>query len=413
MCSVHFTSCLISCTLTFAYRTLQFLLFKPGIVHGLFHKSDLSLDAVIKFFGAGFIVATPMAFLAEIIILNVLLGFYYAIALVVSVLAGDGVSLWIYDEYKYFMAIADILQAYLVAAASEEICKYYTFRSVEHPDLIFLTGLDRDAQDVKARIGGGEAYPYSSNNASSLDCRTGTFESTFSNKSKKSKKNHRGVSPSPIEKAQSFLSMRKGLQSDDTDIELDIRTVRQRAAAVTTAMISTAVGLACAENFIYVFFLSGSNTQEEIAMLLFRSIFPVHALCAGMQSIGVIKKFLEEGEAANNVGVGRIVFPAIMLHGSFDSVLMLINSYVDIIADMDDDANNNYDQVLINTVAACSVIGVMIIGTIWYWMQNRLQKARLKGLELLLLAKVGQLPGTPGDANTRPSREEDGKLELL
>ena len=66
---------------------------------------------------------------------------YYAIALVVAVLAGGGIGVWIYDDYKYFMAFADIVQAYLVAAASEEICKYYTFRSVEHPDLIFLTGL--------------------------------------------------------------------------------------------------------------------------------------------------------------------------------------------------------------------------------------------------------------------------------
>lgn len=391
----------------------------PGVVHGLFHKSDLSLDAVIKFFGAGFIIATPMAFLVEIIVVNILMAIYYAIALVVAVLAGGGIGVWIYDDYKYFMAFADIVQAYLVAAASEEICKYYTFRSVEHPDLIFLTGLDRTTHDAKARIGGGEAYPYSSNNASSLECRTGTFESSFSRKSNKTKKNHRGVSPGgPIEKVQSFLSIRKRFNDDDTDIELDIRTVRQKAAAVTTAMISTAVGLACAENFIYVFFLSGSNTQEELAMLLLRSIFPVHALCAGIQSIGVIKKFLEEGEASNNVGVGKIVFPAIMLHGSFDSILMLINSYVDIVSDMDDDGNNVYDPALVNTVAACSVIGVMIIGFIWYWRQNRLQKARLKGFELLLLAQVGQLPAASAPkknkngASGRKSREE-GELELL
>jgi len=70
-------------------------------------------------------------------------------------------------------------------------------------------------------------------------------------------------------------------EEEQEDHDIDIQTVRQRAAAVTIAMISTpAVGLtSCAENFIYVFFLSGSNTQEEITMLLFRSIFPVHALC--------------------------------------------------------------------------------------------------------------------------------------
>jgi hypothetical protein len=92
-----------------------------------------------------------------------------------------------------------------------------------------LTGLDRTTHDTKARIGGGEAYPYSSNNASSLECRTGTFESNLSRKLNKTKKNHRGVSPGgPIEKVQSFLSLHKRFNDGDTDIELDIRTISQK-----------------------------------------------------------------------------------------------------------------------------------------------------------------------------------------
>ena len=374
-------------------------------MHGIFHKSDLSLDAVIKFFGAGFIIATPMAFLLEVLVVNVLMSMYYFVALVVAVFAGDGkaIGVWVYNNYKYFMVLADIVQAFLVAAASEEICKYYTFRSVEHPDLIFLTGLDRAKQDEKAKIGGGEAYPYSSNNASSMECRSrsGSFDSGFG---RNGSKNHRGHSPNPTHRGLSRGRNEEGQEDHD----VDIRTIRQRAAAVTTAMISTAVGLACAENFIYVFFLSGSNTQEEITMLLFRSVFPVHALCAGMQSIGVIKKFLEEGDEVGNVGVGMIVLPAIFLHGSFDSVLMLINSYIDIVDDLDDDMYNHYDSVKLNTVAACCVTSVMLIGAIWYWKQNRWQKARLKVLELAILAQVGAL--TVPDGLTQV---EDRTLELL
>jgi len=293
--------------------------------------------------------------------------------------------------------------SFVVAAAAEEICKYYTFRSVEHPDLIFLTGLDRARQDVQAKIGGEEAYPYSSNNTSTLEC--GSFESTFSTFSSGSKKkNHRGASPGSAGRVRSGLTPRRNKEEDDE--EPDIRTVRQRAAAVTTAMISGAVGLACAENFIYVFFLSGSNTQEEIAMLLFRSIFPVHALCAGMQSIGVIKKFLEEGEETSQVGVGKIVFPAILLHGTFDSVLMLINSYVDIVSDVDDDFDVPYDPVILNSIAACCITTVMIIAFVWYYRQNRHQKASLKVLELELLAKMGQLPSPDATGDQR-------ELELL
>merc|ERR1712238_288229 len=107
---------------------------------------------------------------------------------------------------------------------------------------------------------------------------------------------------------------------------MGIRTLRQRAAAVTTAVISCAVGLACAENFIYVFVfrqVGVSNTQEQLTILLCRSIFPVHALCGAMQSIGLIRKFLEK-EQKTHLGVGKIVLPAIILHGSFDSILMFL-----------------------------------------------------------------------------------------
>lgn len=346
----------------------------------------MSLDAVIKFFGAGFIVATPMAFLVEVIVVNILMALYYGVALIVALLSNGGVGAWLYDNYRYFLVVSDILVAFLVAAASEEICKYYTFRSVEHPDLIFLTGLDRLKQDVTAKIGGGEAYPYSSNNASSMECRSvASFDSKFVDTVRNGRKNHRGDSPNP----KGSLSRRQ-MKGGQEDYDIDIRTVRQKAAAVTTAMISTAVGLACAENFIYVFFLSGSNTQEEITMLLFRSVFPVHALCAGMQSIGIIAKFLEEGNDVDNIGVGRIVFPAILLHGSFDSILMLINSFVDIAADADDDRFTDYNTTMLNTIAACCVTSVMIIGATWYWKRNRQQKTRLKVQELAIQAQVSE-----------------------
>ena len=112
---------------------------------------------MIKFFAVGFLVATPMAFVIEVIVVNFLISIYYTVALIVSLFAGEGVGTWIYDNYKYFMIFADIIQAFLVAGASEEISKYYSFRAIEHPDLIFLTGLDRMKQDVKAKIGGGQS----------------------------------------------------------------------------------------------------------------------------------------------------------------------------------------------------------------------------------------------------------------
>jgi len=346
-----------------------------GIVHGLFHKSDLSLDAVIKFFAAGFVIATPMAFFFEAFVMNIFIIFFYIFAGVDALAAKGAAGSWISNHYTPFLITADVIQAFLVAAAVEELCKYYSFRAVEHPDLLFLTGLDRLKQDKKAMIGGDQAYPYSLNNASSVDCRGQSFDRSFSFNKSDRKRHHRGNN-SPAGTPRRNRKPRFG--DDDQNDEPDIRTPRQQAAAVTTAMISVAVGLACAENFIYVFFLGGNNTQEEIIMLIFRSIFPVHALCAGMQSIGINKKFLEEGETGARVGVGKIVLPAILLHGAFDSALMVINSWIDNVA-----ANGNGpDLVQLNIAAAGTITAIMLIGTLTYYIHNRRQKARLKLIEV-------------------------------
>ncbi len=362
----------------------------------------MSFDAVVKFFAAGFLIATPSAFFFEVIIINILMIFFYIFYFFDHFITGDTIGNWIVDNYTPFLAIADVIQAFVVAAAVEELCKYYTFRAVEHPDLIFLTGLDRMRQDKKAKIGGNQSYPYSLNNTSSSDCRNGSFDRSFSFGKGERNRNHRGHSPVSTPQRPK-VSSRKGVirkiqRSDDEDAE--IRTVRQQAAAVTTAMISVAIGLACAENFIYVFFLGGENTQEEIIMLLFRSIFPVHALCAAMQSIGVIKKFLEEGESSGvKLGVGKIVLPAILLHGCFDSALMMINSYIDMVVQ-----NGNGPSVdQLNIAAACIVAAIMLIGTIIYYVKNRRQKAKLKLIEV---SRV--IPGQHRD-DDRSERE----IELL
>jgi hypothetical protein len=159
-------------------------------------------------------------------------------------------------------------------------------------------------------------------------------------------------------------------------------------------MISVAVGLACAENFLYVFFLGGAggsaSITQEFAILIFRSIFPVHALSAAMQSINMIRKFIEEKTSGeHNVGVGRIVLPAVLLHGTFDAILMVINSYVESRWDEFYEENDDYEDgftpynpVLLNVIAWVSIIGVMIVSFGWYTYQNQLQTLRLLKLEI-------------------------------
>ncbi|KAK1746814.1 hypothetical protein QTG54_002158 [Skeletonema marinoi] len=205
----------------------------------------------------------------------------------------------VFDNNFIFWFVGELIGAYFVAALVEELCKYYGFRFVEHPDLIFLTGLDRSAEQAKT-AGGVNAYKFDSQ-----------LEADIENIS--------------VTRSRSRIgSARSRLREDEEYDEPELRTVRQQAAAITTGMISVAVGLACAENFMYVFFLGGSRGNsgaiwQELMILLFRSVFPVHALAAAMQSINMIKKFVEEPQ--NHIGVGRIILPAVLLHGTFDAIL--------------------------------------------------------------------------------------------
>merc|ERR1719296_86692 len=199
------------------------------------------------------------------------------------------------NYYFYIWIIMEIVYCYVVVALIEELCKYYVFRSVEHPDLIFLTDLLSRTLDME--IAWDRKYKKKNDDTSNDN------------------------------------------DDDEDSVTPETRNVRQMAAAITVAMISVAVGLACAENFIYVFFISGlSSTKEKFALLIIRSLFPMHALCAAMQSISVIWRFIirsnskpdtmnENGGYDNTIGVGRIVSSSVLFHGTYDAILFLLNVY--------------------------------------------------------------------------------------
>jgi hypothetical protein len=100
------------------------------------------LDAVIKFFAAGFLIAVPAAFFFEGFLVNILLTLAYAVYGIGNMIS-DNFQYWVVNNYRWCWIIGEMINAYIVAAITEELCKYYTFRCVERPDLIFLTGLAR------------------------------------------------------------------------------------------------------------------------------------------------------------------------------------------------------------------------------------------------------------------------------
>jgi hypothetical protein len=353
------------------------------VVHWIFHKSDLSLDAVIKFFAAGFLIAVPTAFFFEGLVVNLILFMAYLLYMTLEWLVGDGFVNWVQSQYWVIWLVGELINAYLVAAVTEELCKYYTFRAVEHPDLIFLTGLHRESNDGNAVDGGHISYSYGSHQVSELNRSIHRSDSM----GECSHRSNASLGRQAFDAVASTTT-----EEEFYEDENDARTYRQKAAAVTTGMISVAVGLACAENFIYVFLMGGAQEKamEEWIVLLFRSIFPIHALAAAMQSINMIRKFVEcTDDNDHRIGVGRIILPAVLLHGTFDAILLSINVFVESSWDRYLDANggNNvedggpYNPLVVNLVAWSSVICIMFMGIFWYFRENRNQRLRLILLE--------------------------------
>lgn len=364
------------------------------IVHGIFHKSDLSLDAVIKMFAAGFLIATPTAFIFESIITSIGMNVSYIAYDLMQTIFESDFDEWSAAHWRILWIVGELFNAYIVASLTEELCKYYSFRAVEHPDLVFLTGLQREEHDEGPTEGGLVKYPFGSHQVQEL-VRSRSFSDDASRVS--SQASHR---TSRSRRSQTLLKQTGTTDTEFDEDRNDSRTRRQRAMAVTTGMISVAVGLACAENFIYVFVLGGTGADEDgekgsvmeaWLILLFRSIFPLHALSAAMQSINMVRKFVEvDHHKGHRVGVGRIVLPAILLHGTFDAVLLAVNVFVETSwenylrennGNVNEEDGAPYNVVLVNLCAIFGIVLVMTIGIFWYYRENRAQKARLVLLE--------------------------------
>jgi hypothetical protein len=125
----------------------------------------------------------------------------------------------------------------------------------------------------------------------------------------------------------------------------------------------------------------------EIQTLIARSIFPVHPLCAAIQSIGVCKRDLE---GQRGVGIGRIISPAILLHGSFDFVLM-VAAYLQQVEKIkegnDDDSDipkeDDSDAVMSEEDIPTLVFsfGMVLVGYIYYVWQSRAQTKRFIAMD--------------------------------
>lgn len=314
--------------------TLGQAFFIEYLVHWRWNLYNLSFDSVIKYFACGFLLTTPMAIVFEMVVSTV--GGMLVIALAAYAVASDSelANEFVSDpkngmkqlmvNYPGIFIFMQFINAYFVAALVEEMVKYFGYRMVVTPDLIQR----------------GRSSPLPTNN------------------------NLGEVEP----------------------VDENPKSAKSNGAGITVAMVSVALGFACCENIMYVFVYSPPSLGGEITTLLARSFFPVHPLCAAIQSIGVCKRDLEGDK---RYGLGWIIAPAILLHGTFDFVLMLAAYFMQVedIKEGNDDAVNSAQENDASEDLASQLpsllIGVVlvIIGYSYYVVQSRAQNQRLVAID--------------------------------
>lgn len=364
-------------------------------VYWYWNRHDISTDAIIKYFASGFFLCTSSVFIYEllasigtsiIVILYTFLGLVFlsvngeAQLDEIKVDEGDvfGMNLEdasgtlspedtneeFYEELNLprsfsitVAVVRSLLHAFLVASLIEELLKYLSFWMVEHPDLENNVSLVPIPKSQQVRSEETEDLPPNE-----------TMELLPGPETKQDQ--------DPTQKI--IMDMAK---SQPHPVSLE-----SRGAAITVAMVTVAIGFACAENFMYVFIYTEGNIAEEVTTLMIRSLFPIHPLCAAIQSIFVVKRDVEKD---NSVGVGRIIFGAWLLHGAFDFLLMSYDAIMLILegdndtSDGDENMSPEEDVRYVGSgwiVLICSLL-IPIIGLEYYIYQSRRQTKRLQDLD--------------------------------
>ena len=219
------------------------------LVYWRHHRSDVSLDAIIKFFASGFVLAMTVSLVVEMV-LDLLGEIIFSIVMTneyiddhPEILTTDDDTMMnrngpftnvdtfkhLGQEHYITLLVYLFFKAVIVAALVEEMTKYFCFWMVEHPDFIYGS-----ARHVNEELGEEGAF-----------CNTGNASASNLNVSEDGLTcNHITPPTSPSESAISnmprFRPRKKPLHTT-------------AGAAITVGMIATAAGFSCSENLMYVF----------------------------------------------------------------------------------------------------------------------------------------------------------------
>jgi len=309
--------------------TLCQAFFLEYLIWWRWNKFDISFDSVIKFFACGFLLTTPMAMIFELIV-----------SIVTGLISMIGMIFILVEDSD----LLDKLQTDPKHAMKE--------LAVGHP-VLFIFSLFLNAFVIAALC--EEMIKY--------------FGYWMV------------VTPDMLPQKRS-----NDTSNENEENTPNTKSVRSTGSGITVAMCSVALGFACCENLLYVFgYTPSQSLGNEIETLIARSIFPVHPLCAAIQSIGVCKRDLE---GQRGVGIGRILSPAILLHGSFDFVLM-VSSYLQQVEKIregnDDDSDMPKEDDAVMTADDIPTLvfsfGMVLVGCIYYVWQTRAQTKRLIAMD--------------------------------
>eukprot|EP00540_Astrosyne_radiata_P021404 CAMPEP_0116836716 /NCGR_PEP_ID=MMETSP0418-20121206/8254_1 /TAXON_ID=1158023 /ORGANISM="Astrosyne radiata, Strain 13vi08-1A" /LENGTH=329 /DNA_ID=CAMNT_0004466523 /DNA_START=280 /DNA_END=1269 /DNA_ORIENTATION=+ len=232
------------------------------------------------------------------------------------------------------VSIFTFINAFLVAAFVEELAKYFGYFMVETPDLM-------DPNDMEI--------------------------------------NDNTEDTSRMDDLVLSASSGRPQQNDTSSLRNPPRSMVSRGAAITIAMVATATGFACSENVTYVLYGSRHGFMNGLYVLILRSAFPIHPFFGALQSIGVVKRDLEKDP---KIGLGRIILPAILLHGSFDFILMLesVLTYTPIPHDA------SFPPPITKLkpadfIGLAIASGVILLFIVYYAVASKKQRLRLKAMD--------------------------------
>jgi RsiW-degrading membrane proteinase PrsW (M82 family) len=319
------------------------------------HSKDISIDAVIKFFACGFCLSTTLGIFFELLV-GLVIRLTMSLLMAMSgldIVEDNGYSsssketvstnMWSAEQVNYsgvnyreylqvfgndhpfVFTVYLFVTSFILAAFIEELCKYFGYRMVDHPDFHTQEGVE-EAMDYREE--------------------------------------------EEVEVEQPFA----------TSFPDQNRTYQSRGAAITVAMVAAGLGFACCENLVYIFVYGNSDVGMEATILIARSLFPIHPIAAAIQSIGVCKRDLEKD---SKVRLGRVILPGIIFHGLYDFAILWIHYLGNRKGNYFNDNNGvNFSTESGSQKASTIVSAVILLGGIYYYvMMSRKQRLRLKGMD--------------------------------